>query len=142
MMMQMFSPGSRFRSSRALLRTRATWCVAAWLVLFSFSPVSVSQVGPSGSRPPVEDTTWRLALPGYGFSFPRDHFAHEPYRLEWWYYTGNVETGEGRRLGYQLTFFRVGVAFKPENPSRWAIRDLHLAHFAISDVSHESFKFF
>ena len=39
----------------------------------------------------------------------------------------------GRRFGYQLTFFRVGVDPSPANPSRWAVRDLYMAHFAITD---------
>ena len=30
----------------------------------------------------------------------------------------------------------------PENPSRWAVRDLYMAHFAISDIDRESFHSF
>ncbi len=77
---------------------------------------------------------WRLAQPDYALEFPRDHAAHTDYRIEWWYYTGNVETAEGRRFGYQLTFFRVGIDRIPTNPSQWTVRDLHMAHFAITDV--------
>lgn len=77
---------------------------------------------------------WRLATPDYVLEFPRDHAAHSDYRIEWWYYTGNVETVEGRRFGYQLTFFRVGINPSPINPSQWTVRDLHMAHFAITDV--------
>ena len=44
------------------------------------------------------------------------------------------ETVEGRRFGYQLTFFRVGINPSPINPSQWTVRDLHMAHFAITDV--------
>ena len=77
---------------------------------------------------------WRLAHPDYVLEFPRDHAAHSDYRIEWWYYTGNVETVEGRRFGYQLTFFRVGINPSPINPSQWTVRDLHMAHFAITDV--------
>ncbi|HIC57263.1 MAG TPA: carotenoid 1,2-hydratase [Acidobacteria bacterium] len=83
-----------------------------------------------------EDATqsWRLASPTYDLSFPRDHAAHPDYRIEWWYYTGNLFTREGRRFGYQLTFFRVGVDQNPVNPSQWTVRDLHLAHLAITDI--------
>ena len=28
---------------------------------------------------------------------------------EWWYYTGNLRAADGRRFGYELTFFRHGV---------------------------------
>ncbi len=85
---------------------------------------------------------WREARAGYNFSFPRDHAAHEPYRIEWWYYTGNLTAKDGRRFGFQLTFFRTGVVLKPENPSRWAVRDLYMAHFAVSDIDGESFHSF
>ena len=93
-------------------------------------------------KPRVESTdreAWREARAGYDFSFPRDHAAHEPYQIEWWYYTGNLTAKDGRRFGFQLTFFRTGVVLKPENPSRWAVRDLYMAHFAVSDIDGESF---
>ena len=83
---------------------------------------------------------WRLATPDYVLEFPRDHAAHSDYRIEWWYYTGNVETVEGRRFGYQLTFFRVGINPSPINPSQWTVRDLHMAHFAITDVERATHR--
>jgi predicted secreted hydrolase len=82
---------------------------------------------------------WSEAEPGYQYSFPRDHASHEPYAIEWWYYTGNLATKDGRRFGYQLTFFRVGVVREPLNSSRWALRNLYMAHFAISDIEQKSF---
>ena len=65
---------------------------------------------------------------------PGDHASHPDYRIEWWYYTGNLAAADGRRFGYQVTFFRVGVDARPANPSRWAVRDLHMAHLALTDV--------
>src|SRR5262249_14420850 len=47
----------------------------------------------------------------------------------------------GRRFGYELTFFRVGVERIPVNPSRWAVRDLYMTHFAISDIEQDKFHF-
>jgi predicted secreted hydrolase len=85
---------------------------------------------------------WREAEAGYQYSFPRDHGSHDEYGIEWWYYTGNLQTKTGRRFGYQLTFFRVGVDPRPSNPSRWTVRDLYIAHFAISDIDRESFHSF
>jgi predicted secreted hydrolase len=84
---------------------------------------------------------WREAEPGYRFEFPRDHASHPDYKLEWWYYTGNVETAGGRRFGYQVTFFRVGVDPSPENPSAWAVRDLFMAHLAVSDPAASRYRF-
>src|SRR5262245_34678383 len=85
---------------------------------------------------------WREAEAGYRYAFPRDHASHDEYGIEWWYYTGNVETKEGRRFGYQLTFFRVGVTREPPSASRWAVRNLYMAHFAISDIEQKSFRSF
>ena len=50
--------------------------------------------------------TYREALPGYQYQFPRDHFEHEDFRTEWWYYTGNVTDAQGERFGFELVFFR------------------------------------
>ena len=85
----------------------------------------------------VTSDGWRLAEPGYTLQFPRDHGSHPEYRIEWWYYTGNLDAANGRRFGYQVTFFRIGVDLAPTNPSRWAVRDLHMAHLAVTDVSAE-----
>lgn len=82
--------------------------------------------------------TWKDAQAARPLTFPRDHGSHPDHRVEWWYCTGNVES-EGRRFGYQLTFFRIGVQAEPPNPSRWAVRDLHMAHFAISDPAESRF---
>jgi predicted secreted hydrolase len=77
---------------------------------------------------------WRNAEPGRILHFPADHASHPDYRLEWWYYTGNVRSSDGRPFGYQLTFFRIGVDPAPVNPSRWTVRDLFMAHLAITDI--------
>jgi predicted secreted hydrolase len=37
------------------------------------------------------------------FDFPKDFGAHPDFMTEWWYYTGNVFTEDGRHFGYQLT---------------------------------------
>lgn len=77
---------------------------------------------------------WTQAEPGYVFEFPRDHASHPDYRVEWWYYTGNLAATDGRAYGYQLTFFRVGIDPTPVNPSAWSVRDLYMAHLAVSDI--------
>jgi predicted secreted hydrolase len=82
------------------------------------------------------------ALPGYDFSFPRDHGSHDEYKTEWWYYTGHLRTDAGRRYGFEVTFFRVGV-IPPDGASetRWDLRNLALAHFAITDVDRQQFRY-
>ena len=78
-------------------------------------------------------------VPNYEYSFPRDHFAHPEFRTEWWYYTGNVASSSGRRFGFELTFFRRAVEEEKTGEGSWAIRDLHLAHFALSDLEGGEF---
>lgn len=71
------------------------------------------------------------------FEFPADHGAHPGFRNEWWYFTGNLDGADGRRFGYQLTFFR--IAMSPEavaTESRWRTNALYMAHFALSDVGN------
>lgn len=72
------------------------------------------------------------------FSFPADHGAHPGFRTEWWYVTGHLESN-GRRFGFQLTFFRNALAPAdpdgPDRPSAWATRQVYLAHFALTDVA-------
>ena len=84
---------------------------------------------------------FKPALPGYEFAFPRDHGSHPEYRTEWWYYTGHLRTAEGRRYGFEVTFFRVGVDRQP-SASNWQLRDLMPAHFAITDVAEKEFRFY
>lgn len=91
---------------------------------------------------------YREALPGYRYQFPRDHFEHEDFRTEWWYYTGNVVSANGERFGFELVFFREGERggsgdSPAGNPaaakSAWAVQDLYLAHAALTDVSGRKF---
>lgn len=84
---------------------------------------------------------WKQAQAGYQFSFPKDHASHPDFKIEWWYYTGNVQTKEGRRFGYQVTFFRVGIDHTPANPSKWAVRDLFMTHLAVSDAQGQKYRY-
>lgn len=85
---------------------------------------------------------WTTAKAARDWSFPRDHAAHDDHWMEWWYYTGNLKSKSGRRFGFQLTFFRTGVDRQPTSPSAWAVRDLYIAHFAISDVKNRQIHSF
>jgi predicted secreted hydrolase len=84
---------------------------------------------------------WKDAAPGRAIVLPADHASHPDYKIEWWYYTGNLDSGDARRFGYQLTFFRIGVNPAPENPSRWTVRDLFMAHLALTDANGRRFRF-
>ena len=90
--------------------------------------------------PVAAGEAFRLALPGYQYQFPRDHFSHPEFRTEWWYYTGNLRSADGRKFGFELTFFR--HALEPELPAGanvWDIRDVWMAHLALSDLDRGKF---
>lgn len=94
----------------------------AWLLPFS---VSLAQ--------------FQTALPGYRYEFPRDYFNHPDYQTEWWYYTGNVQSADGHKFGFELTFFRQGLTRDPKQNSAWDLRDIYFAHFALSDLTGKRF---
>lgn len=74
------------------------------------------------------------------FRFPYDHGPHPEYRNEWWYVTGNLRDESGRRYGFQVTFFRIGLApGEVDRPSRWATNHVWMAHFAVTDVTGDAF---
>lgn len=82
--------------------------------------------------------TFADVRPGVPLVFPDDHGAHPRFRQEWWYFTGNLNTADGRQFGVQLTFFRFahGV-FDVYRDSSWSHRQSYMAHFAISDIQNE-----
>lgn len=78
-------------------------------------------------------------------TFPQDFGAHEDFRTEWWYYTGNLQTTEGRHFGFELTIFRVGLlppTVELPSDSKWYNHSFYFAHFAVSDITGEKFYAF
>ena len=87
----------------------------------------------------------------YEFEFPRDHGAHDDFATEWWYTTGHLTTADNHRYGFEVTFFRVRVgqtllSARPDKnvrpASNWDLRNLALAHFAITDVDGKQFRYY
>ena len=79
------------------------------------------------------------------FSFPADFGPHNDFQTEWWYYTGNVMTADGRPFGFELTFFRralAGPADRAPRASAWATDQVYLAHFTLSDIAGGQFHAF
>ncbi len=102
-----------------------------------YQPLTPLLTDGSESRP----YQWKRATPTRPVRVPEDHVAHPDYRIEWWYYTGNVRGDDGRAYGYQVTFFRVGVDPAPKNPSAFTVRDLYMAHIALTDVEGVGHRF-
>lgn len=119
------------------------------LLLNSCAPVTV----PSAENPvPAIAGSYADIPPGFAtvdasrrLIFPKDFGAHEDFRTEWWYYTGNLQTPEGRHFGFELTIFRVSLlppAVELPADSQWYSHSIYFAHFAISDVAGEHFYAF
>jgi predicted secreted hydrolase len=91
----------------------------------------------------TDEAGYAKALEPRDFRFPADHGPHPDFRTEWWYYTGNLAARDGRRFGFQLTFFRSALA--PEMPARgsaWATRQAYLSHFTLTDAAGQRFRSF
>jgi predicted secreted hydrolase len=74
------------------------------------------------------------------FTFPADHGAHEGYRTEWWYFTGNLTGSSGNAYGFELTFFKFALPVEnAARESRFATDTIWMAHFALTDIAAESF---
>lgn len=116
---------------------------AVLIVVFGFSLID------SGSASTVSATTrfagvaadtvgYARAVAPYAWSFPRDFGAHPDFQTEWWYYTGNVQTTDGRHFGYQFTIFRRAIQPPDKavtSESEWRSSQVYMAHFAVSDIN-------
>lgn len=83
----------------------------------------------------LASSVFETVRPGYEFAFPRDHFEHPAYAAEWWYYTGNLESGGGRAFGFELTFFRASIDRAAPPESAWDADQVYLAHFVVTDIA-------
>lgn len=100
------------------------------LRLTGLTCLSVLIAAAAPAPPPAAFTPVQL---GTTLAFPRDHGAHPGYRTEWWYVTGWLKTGDGRDLGFQVTFFRSRLAVDPANPSAFSPGQILFAHAGLSD---------
>jgi predicted secreted hydrolase/ABC-type lipoprotein release transport system permease subunit len=154
------------RLMRRMETAAALRSVMTLLVGVGLSALLLTGCGPT--RPDTESDGLSLSdalsvdIEGYDraweprpLKFPRDHAAHNDFKLEWWYLTGNLEDADGRRYGYQVTIFRNALAppdsveagigaedqrnASPSSVSSssadWATRQLYLTHVALTDAS-------
>jgi len=87
-----------------------------------------------------DDKGFARAFKPRELSFPADHGAHNTYRTEWWYFTGNLKNPQDRKFGYELTFFRFALAAEtPVSKSAWRNNQLYMAHLTLTDVKEDRF---
>ncbi len=107
-------------------------------VTFLLLLCSVCATAQDGIPPNQSTQNYKIAQPGYTYQFPQDYFNHEDFQTEWWYYTGNVRSADGHRLGYELTFFRQGIS-RADDAHPWFVHDVWMAHLALSDIDGQRF---
>jgi predicted secreted hydrolase len=121
-------------SMRAFLRTFLRIFLPAPMRTFRTALLLISLVGMSVSPPSIAaPPPMQSVTPGKTLVFPADFGAHPAFRTEWWYATGWLELPDGKPLGFQVTFFRSATTHDADNPSRFAPKQLVIAHAALSD---------
>jgi predicted secreted hydrolase len=126
--------------------------LSSMLLILSCAPVSTPSAEVQSPVVAATNVVSPTAQPGFitadgsrTLSFPDDLGAHPDFRTEWWYYTGNLQTTEGRHFGFELTIFRVGLlppTAPLANDSDWSSRDVYFAHFTVSDIGSDHFYAF
>src|SRR5258706_1504589 len=120
--------------------------IASMLWLPACAPsIQVPDVAATAGSPPTIEPGFIAADGSRALTFPEDFGGHPDFRAEWWYYTGNLQTSQGRHFGFELTVFRVGLlppTVELSNNSDWSGRDIYFAHFAVSDIGSDHFYAF
>jgi len=68
----------------------------------------------------------------------QDLYYRENFASQWWYLTGHLETEDGRKFGYELTFFAVGVN-QNKYQSAFGLNNLYISHFAVTDIEKNKY---
>ena len=118
--------------------SRRRLLLAALASGLSSSPWVLAQSNSTGPSPLETRRDYARVVPRT-LTFPADHGAHPDFRTEWWYLTVWMRHPSDRgttfgpnAFGLQLTFFRRRTGIGEANPSRFAPRQLLLAHAAVS----------
>lgn len=120
-----------------------------WIHRLAALTCSFACVGsaPSQEVPLLTDDGFLRATPNFRFEFPRDSFAHDGYKIEWWYFTGHLESEAtverpAAKFGYQFTFFRIGLApQRSTSTSQFASSAMIMGHAAVTDLSRREHRF-
>jgi predicted secreted hydrolase len=131
---------------------RLAWLLAAGVSIAAIVLGMMARLPPAS--PQAQANLFGLAVPSgtfaradlpRSFSFPADMGPHNDFQTEWWYYTGNLSTADGRPFGFELTFFRhalLGPSDVVARPSAWGTSQVYLAHFAVTDIAGGQFHAF
>ncbi|EDZ42940.1 conserved hypothetical protein [Rhodobacteraceae bacterium HTCC2083] len=104
-------------------------CVMKWLFLtLLWLPFASHAQGFAGLGSNAEG--FFVPNPDRALVFPKDHGAHEDYRIEWWYLTANLKTADGTPYGLQWTLFR--SALRLGEGEAWHSSQLWMGHAAVT----------
>jgi len=110
-----------------------TWGMHRLAAPFALAvPLLLAACLPIAAPPSVYDEPF----PVVAVELPRDDAGH-PAPIEWWYWVGHLEDADGRRLAFQLTFFK---AYAPPQlrilglPANLWFEKGHVAHAAVVDL--------
>ena len=130
-------------SKHAIHRRRISRVLLSWLIGIACTMLRTSGMELVPSDASAADG-FAIPLPGRLFRFPKDHGSHPEFRIEWWYVTGHLTSGDGARHGFQATFFRRAGARSTNAPTlvstNFASDELFLAHMAWLDVDSGRFR--
>lgn len=125
--------------------------LTAWLVTRRYLKLAASKLGAillafmplfGMANPVFTDEGFRVPQADSELTFPRAHGSHPDYKIEWWYFTGQVSTAEGRRFGYQATFFRNAAPLDGfKDVEGFGDRQLYMAHMALTDIDGSEFHY-
>jgi predicted secreted hydrolase len=113
----------RWRSTFVRMRSRWLSALLAFVVL-----VSACAPAAEPGLPPAPPPTPNVYPP---VTFPRDEAPHADL-TEWWYYTGHLESADGRRWGFELVTFQI---------LRATLQPYYVAHFAVTDQQRGRFHY-
>ncbi len=111
--------------------------------------------GVLGETDSVQNSLFKQVLEPRQFHFPQDHLAHQAYKTEWWYFTGNLAEDDlekndlkknkrKAKFSYQFTLFR--FALRPDRVilenasspgSQWHTNNIYMAHVALTDIQQQ-----
>jgi len=101
-------------------------CILLVVLLALLSASGCGAEADDGENSPCDSTpTGRVEL-------PKDDGRHSDEPVEWWYWTGHLETAEGRWFGFELAFFAAELI--PGQSGQ-------MAHFAVTDVDTGAFHY-
>ncbi len=96
--------------------------------------VLVGLLGLFGCRGETDDAEKSQcdATPAGRVELPKDDSRHPDEPVEWWYWTGHLETADGRWFGFELAFFAAEII-----PGQGG----QMVHFAVTDIGADTFHY-